>query len=190
MRNFRLLAASFIAFMLLALQGCQGPEGLPGPQGPQGPEGPPGPNIFPAVFEVGNVNFLASADYRVSITMPSNLEVLPSDVVLTYILWDEVEVNGSLTDLWRLLPQIVPSGNGFFQYNYDFTQYDVEVFMNGTVNLSTLDNSWTRNQVLRVVVVPADFLNGRVAPVDFSSYEEVIKAFDIDDSNVLKLSAN
>lgn len=193
MRKYNLLAASLMALLLFAFQACKGPEGAPGPegpQGPQGPQGPEGPTILPAVFDVDNADFIASGNYRVSVNMPSNLEIYPSDVVLVYLAWEVVNIGGNDAVVWRPLPQVVPSGSGFFQYNYDYTMYDVEIFMDGTIDLATLDDSWTQDQIFRIVVVPADFLNARLAPVDYNNYEEVVKAFGIDESKVTKIKAN
>ncbi len=136
------------------------------------------------VFEV-EANFTAAGNYRQAYNMPANLEVFDTDVVLVYWLYDVVTVNGQQADLWRALPQVVPvpDVNGFFQYNFDFTIHDVELFLNGTVNLATLDNSWTQKQIFRVVVLPAEAL-ARKAAVDFKNYDEVVKAYDIDESKI------
>src|SRR5690606_3940873 len=98
MRKYNLLAASLMALLLFAFQACKGPEGAPGPegpQGPQGPQGPEGPTILPAVFDVDNADFIASGNYRVSINMPSSLEIYPSDVVLVYLAWEVVNIGGN-----------------------------------------------------------------------------------------------
>ncbi len=187
MKRYSLLAASLLA-LIFAFQGCKGPEGVPGPQGP---EGPAGPETLPVVFEV-EANFTEAGKYRQSYNMPDNLKVYETDMVLVYWLYDVVTVNGKQADVWRALPQVipVPASNGFFQYNFDFTQFDLELFLDGTVNLSTLDNSWTQKQIFRVVVLPA-VENGkaRKAAVDLNNYEEVVKAYGIDEAKIKTVNA-
>jgi hypothetical protein len=184
MKRFALLS-TLLAVFVLAFQGCRGPEGLPGPQGP---EGPAGPETLPMVFNV-TANFNAAGGFRASVNMPNNLEVYDTDIVLVYLAYDVATVGGAQTTVWRLLPQVFPVENGFFQYNYDFTEFDVEFFMDGNIDLSTLDNSWTQNQLFRVAVLPAEAL-ARKAAVDFADYEAVSKAYGLEKVKVDHLTAN
>lgn len=185
MRRYSLLSALLLAFVFV-FQSCRGPEGLPGPQGP---EGPAGAELLPVVFNV-SANFSESNQFRNSYNFSDDVETLESDVVLVYLAYDEVQVNGVATIVWRALPQVipVPEINGFFQYNYDYTMYDVEFFMDGTVDLTTLDGSWTQNQLFRVVVLPADAL-ARKAAVDLNDYQAVVNAYGIDETKIKTVSA-
>ena len=61
-------------------------------------------------------------------------------------------------------------------YNYDFTQADVRFFLDGTTNFLTLGPEWTQNQVFRVVVVPADNVDG----IDVSNLYEVMSVNNIE----------
>lgn len=138
-----------------------------GDQGPPGPPGVPGTNgglLVSGAFEI-SVNFTAANNYE--FVEAYGFEVFPSDVTLVYILWETV--NGQ--DIWRLIPQNVVFSNGILTYNYDFTQEDVRFFLDGTVDFGTLDNSYTLNQVFRVVVVPADNVDG----VDLTDLNKVIE---------------
>lgn len=184
MKRFALLSALILG-VAFVFQSCRGPEGLPGPQGP---EGPAGPEILPAVFDV-SATFTAANQYRQSITMPSKLEVYDTDVVMVYLNYDVTTIGGKEAKIWRALPLVVPVNTGFFQYNFDFTQYDVEFFLEGTIDLTTLDNTWTKDQLFRVVVIPADKAPERKAAVDLSNYDEVAKAYGIDEAKVVKLEA-
>ena len=110
---------------------------------------------------------------------PYGFEVSPSDVTLVYILWETD--NGQ--DIWRLVPQIVEFTDGNLVYNYDFTQSDVRIFLDGTTDFTLLDNSFTQNQIFRVVVVPADNL-GRATNdtvLDFNDLDSVIEYYNITD---------
>jgi hypothetical protein len=172
-KQFSLLALG----LALLFQACEGPMGLPGPPGPQGPQGQPGINILGKVFEV-DVDFTAANNYRANLEFPVPIE--PSDVVLVYIQWETFNGNS----VWRLLPQTVFFEEGVLVYNFDFTRFDFTVFLETTFDPVTLDNSWTRNQKIRTVVIPADFANGRI---DYTDYEGVIDLIGATEEDVLKI---
>ena len=101
-----------------------------------------------------------------------DFEIFESDIVLVYILWDTI--NGQ--DIWRLMPQTVYFDDDTnLVYNFDFTQDDVRFFLDGTTDFSTLDDVWTQDQVFRVVVVPADNVDG----IDVSDINAVMNLIDI-----------
>ncbi|WP_299390632.1 collagen-like protein [uncultured Gelidibacter sp.] len=157
-----------LAITLTACTGDQGPMGPPGFDGIDGVDGADGGIIVSSAFEI-DVNFTADNNY--SYTENYGFEVLPSDVTLVYILW---ETNNG-TDIWRMLPQSVYFDDGTLVYNYDFTRTDVRFFLDGTKKFNTLDAEWTQNQTFRVVVVPADNVDG----VDISNLNEVMQATNI-----------
>ncbi len=145
--------------MLFLFSACEGPTGPPGPPGDDGAV------LVANAFEI-EVDFNAGNGYR--ILEDYGFEVFPFDVTLVYILWEQD--NG--TDIWRLLPQVLEFPEGQLQYNYDFTQTDVSIFLDGTINFNILGSEWTQDQVFRVVVIPAD----NVGQVNINSLEEVMKA--------------
>ena len=122
------------------------------------------------IFEVV-IDFNADNDYQ--FIEPYGFDVFPSDVTLVYIEWETD--NGE--PIWRLLTQTEYFDNGVLVYNYDFTQQDVRIFLDGTINLNTLDNVWTQNQAFRVVVVPADNIDG----LDVSNLDSIMQAYAIED---------
>lgn len=148
-----------LALSLIFITSCEGPEGPPGRDGSI---------IASQAFEI-EVDFNANNNYEY--IEPYGFQVYPTDVTLVYILW-EVS-NGQ--EIWRLLPQNVEFINGSLIYNYDFTQIDVRFFLDGTINLDTLDSSWTQNQVFRVVVVPAD----NVGILNYSDINVAMDVFNI-----------
>lgn len=156
----KLISYLILTFAALFVMSC---EGDPGPQGP------PGGLLVSSAFEI-EIDFNASNGY--SDVEAYGFNVFPSDVTLVYILWDTV--NGQ--DIWRLLPQTVEFTNGTLIYNFDFTQSDVSFFLDGTVNLDTLGPEWTQNQVFRVVVVPADNIDG----LDISNLSTIMQATNIE----------
>jgi len=137
-------------------------EGDPGPRGPQGDDGG---LIVSSAFEITK-NFTAANNYQ--FVEPYGFEVFPSDVTLVYILWETN--NGQ--DIWRLLTQTVPFNDGDLVYNFDFTQSDVRFFLDGTTNFDFLAPEWTQNQTFRIVVVPADNIDG----IDVSNLDAVMQA--------------
>jgi hypothetical protein len=165
----------FSAVLVLFLTACTGPEGPPGFDGQDGLDGV---NIVGQVIEIQG-DFTAANDYSLLYAFPSTVEVLPSDVVLTYILWDEAPASGGGTiDVWRLLPQTLLVDQGILQYNYDFTQGDVSIFLDANFDLATLLPGDTDNQVFRIAVVPADFVSENI--IDPNTFGDLLNTIDID----------
>lgn len=158
-----------IAISIVVVQGCEGP------MGPQGPQGQDGGLIVASAFELEGVDFNDGNNYE--IWEDYGFDVLPYDVVLVYILWD---TDG--TEIWRLLPQSIYLPGGVLQYNFDFTRVDVRIFLQGTVNFSTLETIWTDDQTFRVVVAPAD----NVGRIDYSDYDAVTQMLGLEDQDFQK----
>ncbi|MES2748077.1 MAG: hypothetical protein V4648_06845 [Bacteroidota bacterium] len=135
------------------------------------------------VFEV-NRSFTAANDYSSLISYPPSINpIYPSDMVLAYRL-DKV-VNG--TDVWKLMPQTFYFADGTldFRYDFDFTQYDIDIYMEG-FDLATVSSTFRNNQIFRIVIVPADFANKTA--VDYQDYDAVVKALKINESKILKIN--
>jgi len=181
MRRYTLLS-TLLALTVFLFQSCRGPEGVPGPQGP---EGPPGAELLPAVIDVGPINFNAGNNYEAFWDIDADLAGYESDIVLVYLHYS-TENN---VKIYRSLPLVVNHGTGFFQFGFDYTMYDVRFFLAGNVDLSTVSNSWTQNNIFRVVILPAENLT-RKAHVDLTNYEEVVKAFNIDESKIKTVRVN
>lgn len=147
-------------------------------QGPMGPEGLPGEDgeiIASKAFEI-EVDFNDANDY--AHLEEYGFNVLSSDVTLVYALWGAE--NGK--DIWRLLPQQVFFEEGLLQYNFDFTDVDVNIFLDATFPLSTLSSQWTNDQVFRVVVVPADL----VGRPNYADYDATMMRFNLTDKDFQK----
>lgn len=140
-----------------------------GERGPAGLDGLDGGLMVSNAFEI-EVDFNQANNYE--IIEPYGFEVFQYDITLVYILWDTS--NGQ--DIWRLVPQNIEFPDGILTYNFDFTQDDVRLFLDGTTNFSVLDPVWTENQIFRVVVVPADNIFG----LDVSNINSVMKANGIE----------
>jgi hypothetical protein len=156
---------TLISVFALLLTAC---EGEPGPPGFDGFDGLDGEIIASSAFEIV-VDFNLSNNFE--FIEAYGFTVLPSDVTLVYILWDTS--NG--LDIWRLMPQTVTFNDGSLVYNFDFTQEDVRLFLDGTTDFNALDNVWTQGQIFRVVVIPADNIDG----IDVSNINAVLNANNI-----------
>jgi N-methylhydantoinase B/oxoprolinase/acetone carboxylase alpha subunit len=114
----------------------------------------------------------------------SQYGMLDSDKVLVYRLKYVDQGN----DVWQQIPTKIYLSNGNeVDYDFDFTKNDVQIYVNGTYNVTTTPEYYN-NQTFRLVLVPAGFLNKGTAPkVDYSDYNAVIKYYNIDDSKVVKI---
>lgn len=176
--KFRVMKKLFSILLLgmaIFFQACEGPMG---PEGPQGPPGLDGGLEYSLVIE-RTIDFTAANNYFRDFQF--NQPIFESDVVLVYIEWD----NANGRKIWRLLPQTVFFEEGALQYNFDFTDVDYAIFLETTFDPSILDNSWTRNQTFRIVVVPGEFINGRI---DYSNYEGVMKLIGAEEKDVVKMN--
>jgi hypothetical protein len=170
----------FLASVLLVgFTSCSGPAGFDGPIGPEGPAGQDGGLVYASAIELIG-DFTPTNDFQ--IVEPFGFDVFPADVALVYIKWDQLDDG---TELWRQLPQSAYLKQGILAYNFDFTTADFSLFLDGTVpDFAALDPIYLNNQVFRIVVVPAEFLEtGRLGA---KTYENVTKAFGIKESDFVK----
>lgn len=132
-------------------------------EGDPGPPGEPGINILGQVFEA-TVDFTVNNDFQQLVTIPSNVEVFESDVILVYWLEDVVpDGSGGTIDIWSQLPQtIYLDTGGSFQYTFNHTFVDVLLFLQGDIDLSELGNGFTNDQTFRIAVVPSEFADANL----------------------------
>lgn len=160
---------------LLLLGACRGRDGAPGPRGSTGSQGNPGPEAF--VFEFENIDFDTSNNFEVFVPFPNGFRMLNSDKLLVYFLWgfdEDIQL-----DIWRLLPQTVFTDSGLVAYNYDFTEVDARLFMEGNVRLDSLNDQFTKDWIVRLVVVPGFFARGVEGP-NYENYHEVAALYKLD----------
>ena len=109
------------------------------------------------VFET-TVSFTNSNSYSQLVTIPSDIQVYESDVILVYWLEDVVSgPNGDAFDVWTPLPQTIYTNEGSFQYSFNHTFIDVFLFLQGDINFDDLGNNVTNNQIFRIAIVGAEF---------------------------------
>lgn len=172
---------SIIAFTLFTLISCS-EDGPPGPEGPQGAPGEDG--LIGAIFEPDALTFTEENGYLKLVGFPADIEVFDSDVVLVYLL-EGVE-EGSGADIWSLLPQTFYLPEGELEYNFNFTSKSVAIFLDGNVDLATLDADYTENKIFRIVVVPAGFPN--TSAVDVSNFNAVLSALQLEEQDIPKVN--
>lgn len=139
-------------------------------------------NYFEAeVFEINNANFGPEGGVYTSwyILDPA---IYPADMILVYRL---AGVDGGL-DVWELIPRTIFTDFGAVDFDYNFTTQDIQLVMASDTDLGSIPG-FTQNQVFRVVIIPGWDNSGTAGRMDFSNYENVIKQFNIDDTNIKEL---
>ncbi|MDT0646661.1 collagen-like protein [Zunongwangia sp. F260] len=177
-------------------QGEQGPQGEPGPaggpQGPEGPQGEPGDAITGTVLDLEVSNFNEANDYTLFLDFEEEgVTVEEDDAILVYIATGQFDdSDGVPYYVWRQLPQIYYTEDGEqIQYNFDFTFFDVTIFLDSSIpyeDFDTIDATYTDNQLFRIVVVPATF--AETQSVDISDYNAVMKKLNFDTKKIRTVS--
>jgi len=128
-----------------------------------------------------SVSFTAGNNYSELLSFPHT--IYSSDMVLVYRLSGVTQG----TDIWKLEPETYYFNDGTldFGYDFDFTRYDVNLFMHGN-NLGTVSSNFRLNQIFRVVIVPGYFGKNASKTVNFEDYNAVVKSFKIDESKLKK----
>ncbi|MGQ7867936.1 hypothetical protein [Sunxiuqinia sp. sy24] len=167
---------------LAVFAACEGPVGPPGPPGDDGLDGLNGENGY--LFEIEG-SFSPANEYTLYFPFPDGFTTYDTDIVMVYILWDQVESGtGEWLDVWRALPQTVIVNEGVIQYNFDYTVADVEIFIEETVG--ELLPEETDNQVFRIAVLPAELLTNK--SVDINNLDAVMKSMDMNGKAIKKVS--
>ena len=166
----KLYTLSLLALILIS---CEGTVGPPGPPGPSGAPGQDGTGLLGLVFEV-EVDLFAGNNFEYFVEIPSEIEVFESDVVMVYRLMGVFE--GS--DIWEPLPQTIFRDSGILLYGFDYSIYDVRLFLDGTADFDRLDPVDTDNLIYRIAVIPADFAKD-IDVKKMSKVMEVLKIKDV-----------
>ena len=124
-------------------------------------------------------NFNSINNYKINFSLPYT--IYSSDMVLVYRLTGSVNGN----DLWEFLPEThyFADGTRDFSYNFDFTQNDVQIYLEGT-NLSSLNSVYRLGQTFRFVIIPAKLLYG----IDTYNYSAVMQSLNLKESQVKNLN--
>ncbi|WP_435625198.1 collagen-like protein [Flagellimonas sp.] len=192
MKTINTILGAFLVFFIVACEGPAGPPGFDGLDGLDGLDGEPG--IQGQVIEVDGVNFGFDPDANLFSTIiafgdVTTFEVFESDAVLVYRFDGTVDLDdGSTADAWSQLPQNFFLPEGTLQYVFAHTFVDVELFIDGNFDLSTLSTDFTDNQSFRIVIVPGIFANS--SRMDTSNLSAVMSAIGVDEDQVKKIQLN
>lgn len=114
------------------------------------------------------------------------MEVYESDVVQVYLLAGQDDSNsGAPIDIWRALPNTYYVPGGTVMYNYDYTFFDVNIFLDSDLELESLGPEYTDNQVFRVAIIPAQVYEAQ--SIDLRNFNEVMSTLKIQESQIQKL---
>ena len=145
--------------------------------GEDGRDGIDAVNIVGTTYELGGIDFTTGNNYSLTgEIIPEDIEVLESDVVVVYRL---VNVDPTVGEIWEPLPQTHFVDQGIFQFSYDFSIDDVNIYLTADFDLDTFnDTSFTNDQIFRFVVVPADFSSGDIT-IDSAKVLESMSTMDV-----------
>lgn len=130
------------------------------------------------VFEV-TTSFNSNNNY--SRLVAFNPPIFASDIVLVYHLYDTV--NGE--DLWRLMPQTYYfSDGGELDFNFDYSRFSVNIFLEANFSLNTLPASWTQDQTFRIAIIPANFST----TINKNNIDAVMSALKVGNSEIQKIN--
>jgi len=165
-------------FLLLAVIGLSSLTSCTGDQGPAGPDS--------EVFELRNVNFQLDQNNEYTIFQQLNPVIRDSENILIYRMSGTINPQ---TPIWQLIPRTLFLKDAFdgeeLDYDFDFSAVDFTIYAAGTYDLA-LTPQFIQNQTFRLVIIPGYF--SRNAALDYNDYNSVIKAFNINDSNVTILN--
>lgn len=192
------LSTILSAFIILVFTACEGPQGPPGFDGLDGLNGAPGPQGAPGiqgqVVEVEGVNFGYDAGANLFSTLITfsditDFEVFESDAVLIYRHDGLIDLSdGSTADSWTQIPQNYFLEEGTIQYVFAHTFVDVELFIDGNFDLSTLSTDFTDDQIFRIVFIPSEFAES--PDFDAANIDNVMSKLQINEGEVMKLDLN
>lgn len=179
MKKITLTIAAVFALILTACSSSDGRDGI------DGIDGVDGVNTTGNVYQVAG-DFTPANDYNLTFEFPTTVEVFESDVVLVYILWEQVDgTDGQPINVWRLMPQTRLLDQGTLIYNYDHTFVDARFFLESDFDLGTLSTGDTANQTFRVAILPAEAVNGKL---DTSNINDVMGILDTKEEDVIQVS--
>lgn len=174
----KILTLLFVSTFMFTSCSDEGPQGPPGPPGPAGPAGVDGYGTV--VDVVGSFN--SDNDYSLLLDFNAeDIEVFETDAVLVYMkTGEDGTADGAPVEVFRMLPQTYYVDGEALQYNFDFTFFDLMIFLDGTVDFNTLDADYTTDRLFRVIVLPAEFAES----MDTSNINSVLKAMDVQEKDV------
>ena len=131
--------------------------------------------------EVFEVTTSFNSNNNFSRLVEFNPPIYSSDAVLVYHLYDTV--NGQ--DIWKLMPQTYYfNDGGELDFNFDYTRFNVNIFLSANFSLNTLPSSWTQGQTFRIVIIPANF----ATTINKNNIDSVMSALNVNKTEILKIN--
>jgi hypothetical protein len=168
---------AIISIISVLLISCDGQTGPPGRDGLDGLDGLDGVNILGQIFEA-QVDFNIDNQFSVLVDFPEQIEVFDTDVVIAYVL---VGSDNEL-DIWEPLPQTLFFDDGILLYGFNYTVVDIQLFLDGTVNLNDLLPELTQDIIFRIAILPADAAQN----LDLNNFDNVMKS--LKNPKIIKLN--
>lgn len=107
-------------------------------------------DTYPETFETKPITFIESQPGVSEVVVPLVPKILASDVVLVYRLSG---VNNLGNDIWEPIPTSYDLTQGRLNFNFDFSQDDVVIYLNTNFSFS-LRPDFTTNQIFKIALVP------------------------------------
>lgn len=169
MKTLQFISSTLTSLSLVfLLAACPGPQGEPGPAGTNGTNGRDG-NANVIQFTFGSRVFNPLTNNEVAYTLTGiTADIIGKSALLLYLQ------NGS--GYWYPIP-------GVFDGSYEYRTI-IRPSANSVVAVRRTDNttiSQTFNATRIIIIQASDIRNGRKANIDYSSYEEVKKAYNLPD---------
>lgn len=188
MKKISLILGAFITLFFIS---CEGPQGPPGLDGFDGQDGLDGSNFEAAAFEIEIDMDLNTAANRYEFLFepyPSDITLLPDDVLLIYRLEEVASTGNGDVDVWRQLPQPFISNEGTSYYNFDFTLGDYSLYLEPEFDVNLVTSDMVLGQIFRIVVVPANL--GTASKMDKSSIDAVMSSLGLEEKDIQKIKLN
>ncbi|KOS04684.1 hypothetical protein AM493_00470 [Flavobacterium akiainvivens] len=139
------------------------------------------------VFQTRRLNFTASGEFKNVVEFGTTIP--DGDMILVYRLTDDPDTD---LDVWQLIPRTLYFGEEEVDYDYNFTQNDVLLYMEANTDLSDPSfDPYTRNQIFRIVIIPGFLSSSRTsanAMEEFKDYNATMKKYGIKESDVKQIS--
>lgn len=140
------------------------------------------------VFEI-NGDFLPDSETgQYSLYYPLNPELFPGDMVLVY------RRNGSFdgSTIWEPIPRTLYFANGAgpdteVDYDFNFTRYDILLYMDIAFGNLADFPELTNNQTFRIVIIPG-YDNTDYSSLNLNDYNAVAKKLNIHESDIQRIA--
>ena len=186
MKNLKRLIIGISALSLI-FTSCEGPagrdgldgfDGFDGRDGIDGVDGRDGDSANETViYELGGLTFNESNDFLINEPIPDDIIMDSSDIIMVFRL---LSIDPTVGEIWEQLPQLYFLDNGTLQYNFNFSQDDLDFIIDADFDLATFnDPSFTDDQVFRIAVVPASDNTSAKLLSSKSTYAQIAEGAEI-----------